>query len=578
MTTPTTEGSDRRVLLVVLACVLLPLVVTLVSLVGAHWHPSSDTALEVLRIRDVGGRHTPLTGVQSRFGWDHPGPAMFWLLAPFYRVLGDTGILFGVGVLNGCALAGAVMLAWRRGGPALTVIVGIGALLLERALGSNLLIDAWNPWISVLPFLAFVLLAWSVAERDFVAVPWAVGAGSFLVQTHVGYSPLVLGMGAIAAVLAFVGPRRDADARAWTLQRGATAGAIVGAVLWLPPIVQELTGSPRNLSEIVAYFRHPTERAVGLAMGWGIMGKELGSAWLTGNDLGSLGPVATASVIPALVILAAVVALGVVAWRRREGAPARFAFLLVAGSAVGVVAGARITGLPGNYLVRWWWVLGMLLWCSLAWSVWMLLAATKPARVIALLAIGATAALAIGGAVGAVPPRVPIERISRALGRLTPAAVAWLHSDHTYLVTFADSRDLGAAGDGFYLALVERGFHVKVLPAYAQPFGHWRVAQAGGVNGTITLAGNDDLAHSFVPPPGAREIAHYDPLTPAQRARARVLARQLRAEVGKKWWAESAPDSQFGRHSLLEHGANPAEVRELQRLRAPGSAYTVYLS
>src|SRR5262249_48290259 len=159
--------------------------------------------------------------------------------------------------------------------------------------------------------------------------------------------------------------------------------------------VQEVTGHPRNLSDIVSYFRHPTEPAVGLVQGWGIMGKELGSAWLTGNDVGSSGRVETASVLPALLVLAVALALGVVALRLRHGAVGRFAILLAGACAVGVIAGARITGLAATYLLRWWWVLGVLLWCSLAWSVWTLLAARKPARVIALTAVGATAALAI---------------------------------------------------------------------------------------------------------------------------------------------------------------------------------------
>jgi hypothetical protein len=579
MTTSTSASPDRRVLFLVLACVLLPLAVTLASLLGAHWHPSGDTALEVLRIRDVGGRHTPLTGVQSRFGWDHPGPAMFWLLAPFYWVRGDTGILFGVGLLNGLALAGAVIVAWRRGGQAFTVIVGIGALLLERALGSSLLVDAWNPWASVLPFLAYVLLAWSVAERDFIALPWTVGVGSFLVQTHVGYAPLVLGIGGIAAALAFVGPRRDGDKRTWTLRRGAIAGVVVGVILWLPPIVQELTGNPRNLSEIVSYFRHPTEPAVGLAGGWGIMGKELGGAWLTGKDASAIGAAAArASVIPALVLLAAVLGFGTVAWRRREGTVARLAILLVAASGVGVIAGARITGLPGIYLVRWWWVLGMLLWCSLAWSAWTLLAATQPARVIAVLAISALAAGSVGGAIAAVRTDVPLQHVSTAVERLTPSVTAPLSRDRTYLVTFANLSELGAAGEALYLALSERGFHVKVLPEHAQQFGTWRVAHAGDTNGTITLVDSDDLARGWTPPAAARELAHYDPLSPARRARATFLAQQLRAEVGDRWWEEGAPDTQYGRRGLVEHGANPSEVRELQHLRAAGPAYTVYFS
>ena len=85
------------------ALTLAPLIAAAVSLLGRHWHPASDLAIQLLQIDDVGGRHTPLTGVHSRYGWDHPGPLLFWLLAPFDWLFGTTGILVGVAVLNAAA-------------------------------------------------------------------------------------------------------------------------------------------------------------------------------------------------------------------------------------------------------------------------------------------------------------------------------------------------------------------------------------------------------------------------------------------------------------------------------------------
>ena len=83
------RGWLRRALPAI-ACgaVALPFLVTLVATVSERWYPGSDDGLEVLRIADVGGRHTPLTGVISRFGWDHPGPLLFYVLAPFHWVAG----------------------------------------------------------------------------------------------------------------------------------------------------------------------------------------------------------------------------------------------------------------------------------------------------------------------------------------------------------------------------------------------------------------------------------------------------------------------------------------------------------
>ncbi|HEX5095126.1 MAG TPA: hypothetical protein VFX21_03900, partial [Acidimicrobiia bacterium] len=201
-TTPATEtharGRAGLVIALVIGLVIVPVAVAFVALWGADWKPASDIAVEVLRVRDVGGRHTPFTGVQSRFGWDHPGPMLFWYLAPWYRLFGTTGVMYAVGALNIAALVGALVVARRRGGVLLMALVGIVALLLVRSLTLDLLVDPWNPWVAVLPFLLFVLLAWSVAERDRGALVWLVAVGTFLVQTHVGYALLFVGAGAAA--------------------------------------------------------------------------------------------------------------------------------------------------------------------------------------------------------------------------------------------------------------------------------------------------------------------------------------------------------------------------------------------
>ena len=130
--------SDSKVAAVALAVAAilfaLPLLVAIVSLIGYHWYPASDLALEVLRIGDVGGRHTPLVGVQSRFGWEHPGPLMFWLFAPFNWLFGQTGLLAGAAFFNAAALVGSLVVAWRRGGLALLALVAVvGALLTQRS-------------------------------------------------------------------------------------------------------------------------------------------------------------------------------------------------------------------------------------------------------------------------------------------------------------------------------------------------------------------------------------------------------------------------------------------------------------
>ena len=577
-------SARRETLLValVVAVVLLPLVVSLLSLIGAHWHASSDNALEVLRIRDVGGRHTPLTGVASRFGWDHPGPLLFWLLAPFRWAAGDTGILAGAGVLNGAALVAVLLLARRRGGLVLLAIVATALLLLYRALGTDLLVDPWNPWVTVLPFFVYVLLAWSLAERDFVTLPALVAVGSFIVQTHVGYAPLVAGIGAVGAVLAvFARPAagRAPETGGPDLRRVLVIAAIVGGVLWLAPVAQQVAGHPGNLGRIVDSFRHPPEPTQGFANGAGIMGNELRGAWLTGHDGGPLGAAAvgTAGTLPALALLAGACALGFASWRRKKAGAARLVAAMVTAAGIGVLAGARIIGFPADYLVRWWWVLGALLWCAVVWSGVSLLGSRADRFVvpIAIVAMVAVSAVLVRDAAGV---RVPGARFSAVVGTLAPPTAARLSQRFPYRFAWVDSTALGAVGYGLYLDLVERGFDVKVPPAYLHSFGGRHTLAPGADVQTVTVVTGDDLDGGWVPPTGATRLAQFDPLDAADRARAGALARRIRAELGPgSSLHPNAVDASYGRAQLARAGVDTATVDALRRLRAAGIPYVVFL-
>jgi hypothetical protein len=564
---------------ILVVLVMVPLVVTLISLVGTHWHPTSDNALEVLRIRDVGGRHTPLTGVQSRLGWDHPGPALFWLLAPFRWVAGDTGILVGVACINGAAIVTALLLARRRAGLRFVVVLSVAMLVLARAQGATLLIDPWNPWVAVLPFLAYMVLAWCVADRDVVALPALVAVGSFLVQTHVGYTPLVVGAGATAVALSFL-RRKDEPTRGHVeVRKYAVIAGVVAVVMWLAPLIQQFTGSPGNLGEIVDYFRHPTEKTLGIAYGFGLMGKELRvpGAWVTGNDVSPLGFVFTAGTITALALLAAAVILAALAWRRGKPSATRFACLVVATAWFGVIAGGRITGAPGSYLVRWWWVIAALLWCSLVWSLWCVVGEARLARL--LVPVGCVAIVVLTSVVAwdAAPVRLPGLEYSTAVGKLETGTAGQLSRDRPYVVQWLGSDALGAVGVGLFLELVERGFDVEVPPGLGHAFGSWRVVRPDEVHGTISVV-SSDTSTDLQPPGGAVRAAQYDPLTPADRRRAQEIEREIRAHTTASGPLQPAyVDSLFTRGLLLAAGIEPAHIKTLVELRRPGLAYAVFV-
>ena len=239
---PSLARLDRSSALFVAVVIMTaaPMVAAALSLVGRQWHPASDLAIELLQIDDVGGRHTPLTGAHSRYGWDHPGPWLFWLLAPFEWLFGATGVLVGVAVLNTAATVGALVVARRLGGVTLSALVAVVLLVLIQANDTDLFVNPWNPWVAVLPWFTYVLLAWALADGDIGVLPWLIGVGTFVVQAHVGYAPLVAGAAIISGLLAWrswrdpwrqpapAGRRRVRGDRGGVVAPGDRPAAVVG--------------------------------------------------------------------------------------------------------------------------------------------------------------------------------------------------------------------------------------------------------------------------------------------------------------------------------------------------------------
>ena len=516
MATPSADrGDDRRPFpvfpIVVLAAVAAPFLVTLAATIGERWYPGSDIALEVLRIADVGGRDTPLTGVISRFGWDHPGPLLFYVLAPFHWVAGVRGVLLGVLLVN---LAAVVVVCWaarRRGGDPALLVFAVAILILVRAGGADRLVDPWNPWIAVLPFFAYLTLVWCVAERDLVALPGAVIAGSFVVQAHVGYAPLVAVLGAGAVGLAFVRRAGEADFGAVRRPLGIAAG--LGLLAWLPPLVEQVAGDRGNLGDIVAWFRSPGESRLGIVDAFGVMGRELPATWIHGNEVraeGFLrGIVLPASTVPALAFMAVVLVAAGVAWVRGAPDATRLTALVALGTAVGVAATARITGLVAPYLFRWWWVLGAAWWCALAWSVWS--AAGRPfpdrARLVTALGVGVLAATV---AIGAVPARTPQPEITEAVSALLGPTVAGLDVDRPFTVTCAGSGDLDATCLALFLALRDRGLEAYFPPARAREVGARRTLDPERGAYVVTVVTGEDRTEREAAPTGATRLASYE--------------------------------------------------------------------
>src|SRR2546421_9972242 len=78
----------RQLIGLAVALALVPLLISAVAVavkVGDTYYPGSALPLTELRTRDV-GRHPVLLGLPSRDRWNHPGPALFYLLSAPYRL------------------------------------------------------------------------------------------------------------------------------------------------------------------------------------------------------------------------------------------------------------------------------------------------------------------------------------------------------------------------------------------------------------------------------------------------------------------------------------------------------------
>lgn len=289
-----------------------------------------------------------LLGPYSRFGFHHPGPAYFYASVPLYVVSGErfTGILLTAALLGVLSIALLLRRVGRSGGVGALLAAALVIALFLSFRGPGWLFSAWNPNVAVLPFgLALVSFA-AVAAGEFRALPAAVLAGSFAAQTHLGCLPATAAL-ACATALLFVPRIRSAAGlprpERWP-RRPLLLALLVAAVMWAPPVVEQLRPGGGNLAHIVGFTVHSTDRhAAGEALaatGAAVVG------WLFGAHE------AAAVALLLLVVVALAVAHGAA---RRAGHAFAIATSLVtfAGVAAAILSSARVAGPLLPYLLRW---------------------------------------------------------------------------------------------------------------------------------------------------------------------------------------------------------------------------------
>jgi len=567
---------NRLRLPALVAAVGVPLLVAVVVLADDGWHATGDMGQAELHVRGFFG-NPPLLGAAGRIGTlveqgSHPGPAAWAALLPGYRLLGQSSwaLEASVALVAAGFAAGCIWLARRRGGWPLATIVTLALVVLVRSNGPEVFTEPWNPWLAVLPFAAFVLLVWSVLDGDRAALPWAAAAGSYALQSHVGYALLVGGLGLVALAWAV-------RCRWWG---HLAAAGLVGVVLWAPPVLEQLTaddGWPGNLRILWDHFSDPYTDPVGVRAAVDAFAGELNVAgpWLVGQGHQPTDPPAWAGFVAMAGLWAAAV---VVAWRRRLTGVLRLHAVLGVACVLGLASMARVFGDFYDYVIRWAWVLAALVAVAIAWTAW-LAAPERWRRGLAGAAFGALGVAVVAASVGAAGAESNGARNSELVARLTPALAARLDPGGVYLVRWNDSISLGATGVGVLLDLEKRGFTVR-----ADPFQRAAVLPHRTIDDECEA---DAVVHVVVGPaladvrslPGAEEVAVVDVRTPAERRRFAEVAATIDRELRAAGLVELTPAAD---RQPLEIALDPrvppatrARVATLVELGLPAHAFLV---
>ncbi|HZU74646.1 MAG TPA: hypothetical protein VE990_17950 [Acidimicrobiales bacterium] len=337
------------------------IVPTVVLAVRAGLHPVGpwgDQAVIEVDTRLAAGLHQ-MVGPYSRFGWSHPGPVYFYLLAPLWRLFGSGQAALAAAsvVLTGAFGLLAVALAGRLGGRTLARWAAALVAAQLAALGAATVALVWNPVAVVVPASAFLVACAGLSVGRWWMLAPAVAVGSFLVQTDLSTGLVVAavavvalasgtwaGRGAVAAGARPGGRRRAGPAMA--------AAVVVAGLAWAAPVAQQVSAASGNLGRVLGFFRSTSGRHP-LASAASAVGDAL---WppLRGHLLSGPRPAPSSraeALVAVLVLLGlATAALG---WRRGRPVGAALAGTSVVTLAAGVVSAVRAFGPLFGYLTEW---------------------------------------------------------------------------------------------------------------------------------------------------------------------------------------------------------------------------------
>ena len=522
-----------------------PLLIAAIVLLWRPWAPTLDMAMTELRVRDVGGRNTPLIGLPGRIGdfpdqGSHPGPWSFYLVAPFYWLSGQRawGLELGSALLNTAAIGVTIWLGHRLDRRWGALAAGAVCAIAVRGYGLSVLTHPWNPYFPVLIWLVVLFATWLVVRGDHAVLVVVVVAASIAGQTHIPYLVNGVVMCALAIGAALWHRHRCADAAARrSVLRSLGIAVGVGAVFWLPPFVDQAFRDPGNISMIVEHFLgEPTDRRVALSEAVRVFLRHLDAFALAPDLVTQADAFVHRSGLPGgsgwggLVVLASWAAAAVWALRRRHRSLIALHIVLAAALVIQLVSISRIFGKVWYYLTLWAWGTTLLVALSIIWTVCLIVDERRSdlqlRRRAPIAAAGVAVVATVASVVAAFSLEVPDPQLSGPLRSVLPDTVAAIDDgigaavgpDGTYLVFWQDALFIGSQGYGLVNELERRGYEVGVHETWRVPVTPHRVLPFGQYDAEVHLT-TGIFIDQWRGRDGFVEVAFADDRTPAERSR-----------------------------------------------------------
>jgi hypothetical protein len=324
------------------------------------------------------------------------------------------------------------------------------------------------------------------------------------------------------AVIGLVLARRSSGADGVALRAPVVTTLIVGVLAWSGPLIDQLGGSG-NLGNVAGAVTHGHFARLGVTIAWRDLLKATGvpGVWMQPHTaiVVSDAPPGIVTIVTALVVLAALVAVTFLAWRhRRLDVAALGTTALVA--CIGVSIATASTPRAYDYTEfiyprRFWWPVGLFVWIVLAYAAvtavvgWEARGDRRPARI--ALAAGAVAMLV---ALVLAWPRLgvaqdyasggfgPVRALATAAARVVPDGQPVFMSTEGAFAQYV-------VGPGVESELVLRGKDIVVKDAYFPDYGSAHVVDRRHPPSTAVLVVSGPGAGA--PRPGYRLLASYDP-------------------------------------------------------------------